>query len=152
MGNIVYLLVIFALFAILPAVAVGYALLVKILSAERRIDSLDSRRAQIEVIETEVSSLRRDLETAKARMISLDESLSFLNNKWNARSKSEAQAERRNREKEEKENDEQGAIYENGKPVAVQQAIEFPFPQQKPAVAPRSRRFGEIPKLQKAGG
>lgn len=147
MGNTVLILIIFALLAILPAIAASYLLLRQILCAERRIDALESQKKQYESLLDALGNVTIETERTKAKLISLDESLAYLNNKWNARTKAEIQQEKRQKEREEKQNesDDGGVIYENGKPVAIQNSLQFPPPLQQETETPRRRRFGEIP-------
>jgi DNA repair exonuclease SbcCD ATPase subunit len=138
-------MVIFALSAILPAIATSALVFMRVLTAERRLDAIESRKEQVEVIQKSIEELRQDNAKNNARLVTLDESLVFLNNKWNARSKAEEAKDRKRREREQEEQDNDISAVPD-----AQQVIPFP-PAQSPAQQQARRRWGEMPKQVNGG-
>lgn len=132
------IVVIICLAAIIPDLVVLVMAFLKILSLERRIESVESLRNEFRTIDERLQLARSGAEEAKVRCDGLTESLAQLNAKWNARLRVQDMRERKAAAREEAE--------EEQSPKFEQQEM-FPLPTQQDDRGnhPRKRSFGDFP-------
>jgi len=118
MSNIGYLLIIFTLLAIIPAGVVYVVLWMRQIAAEKRIGEALGGRDDIARLQVQQRDLNEKVLSSEAKILSLDESLKYFNNKQNARDRWE-------KRKDKKDDDD-----EDPAPVTVpgveQQQSQFP--------------------------
>jgi hypothetical protein len=117
MSNFILWIVIFSLFAVIPAGIVYVMLWSRLIADERRISEALGGRDDINRIDQQYKAVLEQLAHANASILGLDESMGALNNKLNSRERVE-----RMREKREKQEEEQPA-----KPEYSQEEL-FPLP------------------------
>jgi hypothetical protein len=141
MSSLLFYVIIFALWSIIPALIVAVVLFLRIVSDERRIEAGEMRKLDIDNILATINKHRDELAEVQAKALSINESLQFLNAKWNARMRTESQAEARKEKKEKAKNN--GSDGLDGEEV---EQLSIPYPgQATPQTQPRRRAFGEFP-------
>jgi hypothetical protein len=148
----VYLLILFAVLSIIPALVAAVICLLKIEAIKGdvlRMSMVTTKIAEdMKMVLSEYSSLTKKISDAEvnnhqtaSKFINIEESFQALANKWNSRERAERTAERR-KEKEELQTE---AVYEEipGTEQMVLPNI-LPLPTEKSV--PRKRKFGEVPR------
>ena len=108
----------------------------RILLDERRIEAGEMRKLDIDTMAGALTKIRNEYGELAAQVLSVEESLQHLNNKWNARLRTETAAEKRREKKDEEEETTGAAEYE-------QMALNLPGV--PPNNGRRRRGFGEFP-------
>lgn len=136
MTSMLFYVILFALWSIIPALIVATVLFLRGVAAEKRIEAMEMRKLDVDGVLSAIAAVKQDMATIQAKGVSLEESLSYLNAKWNARMRTEQQQEKK-REKENKDNNGHGDL-------DVEQLQAFPVPS-IPQTQKRRRQFGEFP-------
>jgi len=145
--------VFFATLSIIPALVVGFVFLFRFESLRGDVYKIDRDvDAELQAFTVKIGSITSanktaiealaEAEKARLTLISLEETVRSLSNKWNAREKSDRMAERRERLRKEEEGEEI--------PGTEQMLLPFPnnaaIPQQPgPTILPPKRKFGTVP-------
>jgi hypothetical protein len=148
----VYLLILFAVLSIIPALVAAVICLLKIESIKGdvlRMSMVTTKIAEdMKMVLSEYGSLTKKISDAEvnnhqtaSKFINLEESFQALTNKWNSRERAERTAEKR---KEKEEADVDAVCEEIPGTEQLSLPIDFSKPKDKPV--PRKRKFGEVPR------
>ena len=145
MSTMWFIIIIFALLAVIP-VLIAYTILnTRDLDLKRAMEALELRFKGVDQLEQRTLDLREQISKVRVSVDGLDESFRNLNGKMNYRIKAEGERERKRREKEQEPDDDQVPV--------EQQELPFPVPPYPPhpggnglpiSPTPPKRRFGEI--------
>lgn len=152
-----YLIVIFALCSIIPALIVAVVLFLRqetvrgdVNSAAQKVSLVFSEYQQItsqfKSVLDKIALVETSLHALSQRANSIDESFVALSNKWNSRERAERLAEKRRRKEEEDIPENEQPDQFNEIPGTKQQLL-FPIDQSQNQTArqQRKRKFGEQP-------
>jgi len=145
MTNLYYLTIIIGIWSIIPAGVVSLVLFMRILADERRIEGMEIRKLDLDNVENSLTQMRNKIAVTESNVLSLQESLLTMNNKWNSRLRFENSAERKAEAKKDKNNGSADLDGVNGDAIPEQFRLPLNMPVDTPPKQIRRRAFGEYP-------
>lgn len=139
-----FLIVLVAIWSIIPCLVVAVVLFLRILAGERRIEAMEIRKLDLDNVNNALATIRTNQAEQAAQVLNLEESLTHLSNKWNSRQRVETAAERRKEKKDKDDTPDNGSADldgMNGGMIPEQ----YRLPLQTPQTQKQRRAFGEFP-------